>query len=227
MSIIFIEYRYGEVRDMMVEGLTERQREVLTIIARLMEQGKRPPTVREVARTLSITVRGAYDHIRSLERKGYIDIRRGSARGIEILKPPFSIISTSGQGIPLPILGQIPAGDPLLSEEYWIDTISLDRSIVPDGAAFMLEVTGDSMIGDHIVDGDLVLVRPNPQPPEGTIVVAVIDDEATVKRLGRVEGRPALVPSNPAFSPIPLDEEVREIRIVGEVVGLIRRRLRR
>jgi repressor LexA len=212
---------------MMVEGLTERQRVVLNLLVRLIERDGRPPTVREVAKALSITVRGAYDHIQALARKGYIRLRSGSARGVEVVKSLSGLMSAPAQVMPLPILGRIPAGDPLLSEEYWVDTISLDRSLVPDGTAFMLEVVGDSMIGDHITSGDLVLVRPNPKPEVGSIVVAVIGDEATVKRLGRIDGKPALVPSNPAYSPIVLDEEKGDVRLVGEGVGLIRRRFGR
>jgi len=212
---------------MMVEGLTDRQRVVLNIITRLTEQDGRPPTVREVAKALSITVRGAYDHIQALARKGYIRLRAGSARGIDVVKQLSGLALAPAQGMSLPILGRIPAGDPLLSEEYWIDNISIDRSLVPDGTAFMLEVVGDSMTGDHITSGDLVLVRPNPKPEDGSIVVAVIGDEATVKRLGKIDGKPALIPSNPAYSPIILNEENGDVRIVGEVVGLIRRRFGR
>ncbi|MGQ9705676.1 MAG: transcriptional repressor LexA [bacterium] len=211
----------------MVEGLTDRQRVVLNLLVRLTERDGRPPTIREVAKALSITVRGAYDHLQALARKGYIRLRGGSARGIDVVKSLSGLVSSSTQGMPLPILGRIPAGDPLLSEEYWIDTLSLDRSLVPDGTAFILEVVGDSMIEDHIVSGDLVLVRPNPRPENGSIVVAVIGDEATVKRLGRIDGKLALIPSNPAYSPIVLDEERGDVRLVGEVVGLIRRRFGR
>ena len=216
-----------------MEGLTQRQGEVYRAVVDWIEANGQPPTVRELAGVLSVGPRAVFDHLQALIRKGYLRSKPGLSRGLEVVGERGGMAVSSRA---LPIIGRVAAGVPLLAEENWEGALSLDRSLLPPADCFLLRVTGDSMTGAHILDGDLVVVRPTETAEEGQIVVALLGEEATVKRFSRRGKVPTLLPENPAYQPIVLDGtggedgrtggEVRrtggEVRIIGRVVGLIR-----
>jgi repressor LexA len=201
----------------MGNDLTARQQAVLKYIVRYIKTHGYPPTIREIRSHLGIkSLRGVTVHLEALERKGYIQRYKGS-RSIRVLKSPKSEIEEGF--VKLPLVGTIAAGTPRLAFEHIEAEVPVPASIAGRGS-FLLRVRGDSMIDAHIMDGDLVVVKPQHWAENGDLVVALIGDEATVKRL-RVEGEKiTLVPANRAYSSIPL--EGAEAKIIGKVVGLLR-----
>ena len=200
--------------------LTDRQREVLEFIQGFTETHGVPPTVREIGGRFHVTPRAAFDHLRALERKGYLRRRSTEGRTSRALTLAAHARSTHE----VPILGRIAAGAPLLAEENRDGTLPLDPSWVGGRGddVFGLRVRGESMINAHIVEGDLVLVRRQDHAQPGDIVVALVDGEATVKRFAR-EGHAVLLrPEQPTLAPIVVREGEKELRIVGKVVGLVR-----
>jgi len=200
--------------------LTDRQREVLEFIQGFTEAHGVPPTVREIGGRFHVTPRAAFDHLRALERKGYLRRRSTEGRTSRALtlatKPPSAH--------EVPILGRIAAGAPLLAEENREGALPLDPSWVGGRGddVFGLRVRGESMINAHIVEGDLVLVRRQDHAHPGDIVVALVDGEATVKRFAR-EGHAVLLrPEHPTMAPIVVREGEKDLRILGKVVGLVR-----
>jgi len=177
-----------------------------------------PPTVRELAGHLGLTSpRGAAKHLASLEEKGWIKRKPGLSRGIEL---------SGGSAFPhtsVPILGTVPAGPLDLAVEDVEGELVLDPSIAGEDT-FLLRVKGNSMIGDHIAPEDLALVRRQETAEDGDIVVAMVGDEATLKRFkkARRNSPPRLEPSNPEFNPIVLKPGGSEARIIGKVQGIIR-----
>jgi repressor LexA len=165
------------------------------------------------------------NHIIALEQKGLI--RRGDAkrRALELVEPrrrpraPKAATPPSDAGRALPLLGRVAAGAPLLAEENIEDVLSVPDFLAGDRDSFVLRVKGDSMIGAGILDGDLVVVLRQEQAQNGEIVVALLDDEATLKRFFREKEHVRLQPENDALEPI----LVRDPRILGKVTGVMRR----
>jgi repressor LexA len=179
-----------------------------------------PPSVREIGRHFGIYPATVHDHITALERKGYLQKKRFQSRSISV---PTSVRRerdlTEGD---VPILGRVAAGLPLLAQQNIEDTIRLPKEWAPAGA-FLLKVQGDSMEGAHILDGDYVLVHPQQTALNGEIVVALIGDEATVKRFYRTGGEITLKAENPKFQPIRIERtEATPFSIVGKVMGVLR-----
>jgi repressor LexA len=200
--------------------LTDRQREVLEFMQHFTETHGVPPTVREIGGRFHVTPRAAFDHLRALERKGYLRRRSTEGRTSRALTLAIKPASTHE----VPILGRIAAGAPLLAEENRDGTLPLDPSWVGGRGddVFGLRVRGESMINAHIVEGDLVLVRRQDHAHPGDIVVALVDGEATVKRFAR-EGHAVLLrPEHPTMAPIVVREGEKDLRIIGKVVGLVR-----
>jgi repressor LexA len=200
--------------------LTERQQEVLGFIQQFSETHGVPPTVREIGGRFRVTPRAAFDHLRALERKGYL--RRRSTEGRSSRALTLAVPQSSAREVP--ILGRIAAGAPLLAEENREGALPLDPAWVGGRGddVFGLRVRGESMINAHIVEGDLVLVRRQDHAQSGDIVVALVDGEATVKRFGR-DGRAVLLrPEHPTMAPIVIREGEKDVRILGKVVGLVR-----
>ena len=203
--------------------LTRRQEEVLAFIREFSDQHGVPPTVREIGARFRVTPRAAFDHLRALERKGYLRRRASAGRTSRALTladsgaPPRSMRD-------VPILGRIAAGMPLLSEENREGTLPLSAEWL--GARgdelFSLRVHGESMIGAHIVEGDLVLVRRQDHAQPGDIVVALVDGEATVKRFAREGEAVMLKPEHPTLPPIVIQPGEKEVRILGKVIGVVR-----
>ena len=196
-----------------MDKLTKKQAEVLFLIRTFVREKGYSPTVRElVSLTGRKSTAGVQKLLDTLERKGYIKKAPGRSRGIVPLG--------GGQSVWVPLVGWVVAGAPVLSEENIEGYCALDGSTVPKGS-FLLRVRGDSMVGDHIQDGDLILVRPQPRADNGDIVVAMVDGETTVKRFRQGAKGIQLVPSHPAMEPLSIREDA-QLRIIGKVVAVHR-----
>jgi repressor LexA len=204
--------------------LTNRQRDVLNFIRTFSTRHGVPPTVREIAHRFEVTPRAAFDHLRALERKGALQRRAAGRRTSRALT-----LADGGAAPAVPILGRIAAGTGMLAEENREGELPLAASALPNGGdgVFALRVRGESMIGAHICDGDLVLVRRQDSAQPNDIVVAVVepesgDSEATVKRFLRDGARIVLKPEHPTMPPIVIDPLERRVHILGKVIGLLR-----
>lgn len=213
-----------------MEELTDRQKEILRFIARTTEERGFPPTIREIGGEFAIrSTNGVNDHLKALERKGYLS--RGEQKS-RALVPTASgrmllgIGASKSRAIEVPVLGRVAAGLPLLAEENLDDTLQIDPGVLPQSGrdVFALKVKGESMIGDGILDGDLVFVRRQPTARSGEMVVALIEGEATVKRFFPESGRIRLQPSNPTMEPIFVAaSQAKDTAILGVVVGVFRK----
>lgn len=193
--------------------LTDRQKQIRDFIQRSQEKQGYPPSLREIARHFGMVgTRAVEKHLAALERKGAL--RKGNgARALQL--------TGQAPGRAVPIIGKVAAGKPILAEENLSGSLTLDPAIARWKDAFLLRVKGESMKEAGILDGDLVLVRPQPDADSGEIVVAMIDGEATVKRLIKKNGSIRLKPENPAFDPIVIDEN-HPLHLIGKVVGVFR-----
>ncbi|PKN58676.1 MAG: repressor LexA [Deltaproteobacteria bacterium HGW-Deltaproteobacteria-14] len=200
--------------------LTDRQQEVLDFIQTKIERDGYPPTIREIGAELGIrSTNGVNDHLKALERKGYIN--RDGAKSRTLV--PVDAVDDSF--IEVPILGRIAAGEPILAIEQAEDTVKIDKFFLgKNKEVFALRVVGQSMINDGIHDGDFIFVRKQRTAARGSIVVAMIDDEATVKRYFPEGDRIRFQPANDSMQPIYVAaNEFRDTHILGVVVGVYRR----
>ncbi len=203
----------------MATPLTERQRQVLEHIAASIRRHGIVPSVREIGQALGMrSPSTVHQHLTALERKGYIKRHGDRMRVLEVLDR--RILPDGEQVAHLPLVGRVSAGVPILAEENIEELIPVPRKMVgwQDDNCFLLTVRGDSMINAGIFDGDMVIVRSQPTAEPGEIVVALIGEEATVKRLANNGPRLHLVPENPRYAPM-----YDEFEIIGKVVGLLRR----
>lgn len=176
--------------------------------------------MREIAHHLQIRgPKGAHKHLAALEKKGYIRRRSRLSRAMEIVG--WSGAAASPPTI-VPVVGRVRAGAPLLAMEEVEQHLRLDRSLAPHGS-FALKVTGDSMIEAGIHDGDYAVVQPDSQPRNGEIVVALLNDEATVKRFYKDHGMIRLEPANARMKPIVIRPNQDDVRIIGKVMAIIRK----
>jgi repressor LexA len=210
----------------MVKELTARQREILEFIREMIKRDGFPPTIREIGERFKISsTNGVRAVLSALAQKGYIRRKPLLSRGIELAgksKPIFDY----GEGsifVTVPLLGRIAAGLPTLAVENIEGSITVDRSFVPGGDVFSLRVEGESMKDSGIFHGDYVLARAQSTAEKGDIVVAVIGDEATVKKYIPLRNRVKLEPANRAFRPILINPASSDFRIAGKVIGLLRR----
>jgi repressor LexA len=206
-------------------GLTERQRRVIEVIRDSVQRRGYPPSMREIGQAVGLSSTSSVAHqLMALERKGFLrrDPHRPRAyevRGVEVARPNTAEAAGRPSTSYVPLVGRIAAGGPILAEQTVEDVFPLPRQLVGDGELFALTVRGDSMIDAAICDGDWVTVRRQPVAENGDIVAAMIDGEATVKRLKREDGRIWLMPHNPSYEPIPGDNAT----ILGKVVAVLRR----
>ncbi len=204
-------------------NLTSRQEEGLRFIRTYIQREGVPPTLREIADGLGInSTNGARSLVEVLERKGAIERRPGLSRGLVI---PQEHQAEALKGIwNIPVLGRVAAGAPILAEENLEGYIRVDEAMVgPQTQSFALTVKGDSMINAGIFDGDTVIARLQPTAVTGDLVVAVLDDEATVKFYFPDQERVRLEPANPNFDPILVDPRQTPFRIAGKVTALVRK----
>ncbi len=202
----------------MSEPLTRRQHEILRHVAMRIRQTGIVPSVREIGGALGMrSPSTVHQHLAALARKGYLRRDGDRMRVIEITdRTP---LGSEEDAVPIPLIGRVSAGVPVLAEQHVEEMIPIPRRFVGwSNESFLLTVRGDSMTGAGIFDGDLVIVRCQDTACAGDVVVALLHDEATVKRLGVAEGRLYLRPENPAYAPIH-----GEFEILGKVVGLLRR----
>ena len=199
--------------------LTAKQQNVFDFIREQVHRMGFPPSVREIAQSFGISTRAAYDHLRAIEKKGYIRRDPMKPRAIEILGNKGRDMINSDAVAFVPLVGRVAAGVPILADENVEDHLAFPATMVQSGNIFALEVRGDSMIGDGIMDGDYVLVREQQIAEPGETVVALLGEEATVKRFYREKNRVRLEPANPTMGPIISDD----VSIVGKVVGVFRR----
>lgn len=209
---------------MATEKLTHRQQQIYDFICEEVTAKGYPPSVREIAAAVGLrSPSTVHTHLHVLEDKGYIKRDLSKPRALEITAQSAPTVSNadlvpSNEMVTLPIVGRVAAGQPILAEQNIEDTITLPTSIVGDSASFVLRVRGESMIGAGIFDGDFVVVKEQKDAANGQIVVALIDDSATVKTFYREPNRIVLRPENAFMAPI----YVKEVRILGRVVALIR-----
>jgi len=184
---------------------------ILNFIERYTQEKGYPPTVREIGKAVGLKSSSTvHSHLKALEQDGYIF--RDSLRTRAIRIPTFT------QTVQVPLVGRVAAGQPIFAEENVEQTYRLPADWTGGQEAFLLRVKGDSMIEDGIMDGDLVIVRPQQTAQNGDCVVAIIDNEATVKRFYREADRIRLQPANRSMEPIYTDN----VTILGRVIGLVR-----
>jgi len=223
----------------MSEPLTDRQEKILAFIKKSIQEQGYPPTIREIGEHFGIrSTNGVNDHLKALERKGYllrgelksralsvIDGGRSPARLLRMSRRELSAVG-EGEVVQVPVVGKVAAGEPILAQENITDHVRIDSVLLGDSGrkVFALRVSGDSMIGDGILDGDYIFVRKQLQADPGEIVVAMIEDEATVKRFYPEGDRVRFQPSNPRLKPIYVSrDDFRETQIIGVVVGVYRK----
>lgn len=199
-----------------MSDLSSRRAAILTFIRERVTERGQPPSLAEIAEAGGLASRGAArKHVLALAEAGLIEVVPGQARGIRPTGSRTALLQ-------VPVLGRVAAGTPIGADAGLVDTLSLDARLFSPRPDYLLRVQGDSMIGDGILDGDLVGVHRTPEARDGQLVVARLEGELTIKRLARGKGGIRLLPRNPAYAPI----EVRrgqDFAIEGVFCGLVRR----
>lgn len=197
---------------------TERQQRILDVIKAFTAERGYPPSVREIGERVGLSSSSTiHAHLKALERRGLISRDPTKPRA---LRSDFNSAPAVPDAVVMPIVGKVAAGMPITAEENLEGEFVLPTSFVPRSSdAFMLRVQGDSMIEAAILDGDLIVVRPQKSAVNGEIVVAMLEGEATVKRFYREEGRVRLQPENSAMAPI----YAHDVDIIGRVEAVVRR----
>jgi repressor LexA len=210
---------------MIAKKLTARQRQILKFISEFIEKHKYPPTRSELSAHFGFRSPNAAEaHLRALEKKSVIGIKRGAARGITLLPLAAGELPATAN-MPLPLVGRVAAGSPILAQENIEDEYRVDPSLFQRKPHYLLRVEGMSMQDTGILDGDLLAVHRTPEARNGQIVVARVDDEVTVKRFYRRGFLVQLTPENIDFEPIEIDLRRQELAIEGLGVGVIRPKL--
>ncbi|KUK98438.1 MAG: LexA repressor [Atribacteria bacterium 34_868] len=193
------------------EVLTKKQRMALKLIRIKIQQTGYPPTVRELCKALGVRSSAtAFKYLKILEQKGYIKREKEKTRAIRLMPRIRN----------LPLVGKVAAGNPLLALEEYSEVIPVPEELAGQEGTFLVRVEGDSMIGDHILDGDYVIVQPQNKADNGDIIIALLNqEEVTVKRFYQTRDKIILKPSNPTYQPI----ITRDMIILGKVIGIIRR----
>lgn len=202
----------------MAQGkITPKQQEILEYIKQNILKKGYPPAVREICEAVSLkSTSSVHSHLETLEKNGYIRRDPTKPRTIEILDDTFGI--SRREMVQVPIVGTVAAGQPILAEERIEDYFPIPAEILPNSEVFMLRVKGESMINAGIYQGDQVLVSQQNTARNGEIVVALVDDSATVKRFFKEDGHYRLQPENDTMEPI----IVPEVQVLGKVIGLFR-----
>lgn len=198
-----------------MKELTEKQENILTFIRDRIRESGYPPTVREIGEYFSITVKGAYDHVKAIEKKGYISTEHNKSRSIVVLDEELMEDINVAR---VPLIGSIAAGSPILADEHIDEYLSVPTQMLGKGIHFGLRVRGDSMVDAGIFDGDVAVIRQQETAQNGDIVAALIDDEATLKRFEKRRDGIYLMPENPAYSPIVADN----VSVLGILRALLR-----
>jgi repressor LexA len=202
-----------------VSDITDRQQRILEFIAETVRERGYPPTVREIGEAVGLTSSSSvHAQLANLERMGFLHKDPTKPRAMSL-----STEESKATGTVIPLLGRIAAGTPVMAAEQIEDYVSVPTDFARSGEHFALRVTGDSMIGAGILEGDMVVIRSQESASDGDIVAALLpgpaEEEATVKRLGHDGPRVMLIPENPTLSPF----EMIDGRIVGKVVAVLRK----
>lgn len=204
----------------MYEDLTQKQIEILLYIKSEVQRQGYPPAVRDICKGVSLkSTSTVHSHLEKLEAKGYIRKDPTKPRAIEILDKNDGFLLAPKKTVDIPILGRVTAGSPILAVENIEDTFPVPLEIVEGHDVFMLKIQGESMIDAGILDGDLVLVQEQKSAVNGDIVVALLEEEATVKRFFKEKDKVRLQPENQFMAPI----YAENISILGKVIGLYRK----
>jgi repressor LexA len=211
-----------------MQGLTKRQEQTLDFIRKSIEERGYPPTLREIGEYMGIrSTNGVNDHLRALERKGYLRREDMKSRALKLVQDAAAVPSRSSEEdlVEVRVLGRVAAGLPLFAEENVIDTIHVDRMLVRGGRdVFGLRVAGDSMIDAGILSGDYIFVKRQATAERGDIVVALIGDEATVKYYYPERDYVRFQPANAQMAPILVRAtDFKSTMLLGKVVGVYRR----
>lgn len=200
-----------------MEQTTERQRRILEVIREFTAEVGYPPSVREIGERVGLSSSSTiHSHLKTLERRGFIS--RDPTKPRALRSEPSSMPRVP-ETVTMPILGKVAAGVPITAQEDVLGDFVLPASFTRTSDGFMLKVQGDSMIDAAILDGDLIMVRPQATASNGEIVVAMLDGEATVKRFFKEAGRIRLQPENAAMAPI----YANDVTIVGRVEAVVRK----
>ncbi len=207
----------------MRKKLTERQLEILQFIEDFVEENNFPPTYREIGKKFNIaSTFGVKRHIDALVKKGYLTTESNSFRSISLKDRKKNVNCEENNYVSVPLVGKVAAGYPVLAEENIEGNISLDASLLKSkGNLFGLKVQGDSMIEAGIFEGDLVIVKSQKICQNGDIIVALVEDESTLKRYVKKNGKTFLMPENPDFEPIDVTNN-KNFQIVGKVIAVYR-----
>ena len=199
-----------------MKGLTTRQREVFDFIRSFIRSKRYPPTIREIAVNFGFSVKGSYDHVKALQKKGFIRCAGNRSRAIEV------VADTEAERQPnlvsVPVLGAVAAGKPLFAEENLTGWIQVPAASLRKGQHFALQVRGDSMKDAGIMDGDVVVVSHQETAENGEIVVAMVDEAVTLKRFFVEKNRVRLKAENPKYPPL----YTQNVRILGRLAFLMR-----
>jgi repressor LexA len=211
-----------------MQGLTARQEQVLRFIRQSIIDRGYPPTLREIGAHMGIrSTNGVNDHLRALERKGYLTREDMKSRALRPKDMDFGgqkKSKTDENVVEVQVLGRVAAGLPLYAEEHLLDTVRIDQSLLASGEIFGLRVSGDSMIEAGIMNGDYVFVRKQSVAQRGDIVVALIGDEATCKRYFPEKDYVRFQPENSSMAPILVRAtDFKPTMLLGVVVGVYRR----
>jgi repressor LexA len=212
----------------MKNKLTDRQEEILIFIQQFTAENGYPPTLREIGKNFQISSTfGVKRHLEALVKKGHINIESNASRGISMIRKvqdelTESYFNDESVFIKIPVLGRVAAGLPITAIENMEGSLVVDPMFLKKAEdAFALRIRGDSMINAGINDGDLVIVSPNEQSKNGDIIVAMLNDEATVKRFELKDKKIKLIAENNAYLPIEIKNE-DDFKIVGKVKGVVR-----
>jgi repressor LexA len=207
-----------------MDNLTDRQRRILDYISQTVDDRGYPPSVREIGDAVGLhSPSSVHAQLSTLAEKGLLAKDPTKPRAIRVHQAPAKGRTASRPArtdvVEVPLVGRIAAGAPILAEESVEETMPLPRDLVGSGTLFALTVRGDSMIDAGIFDGDTVIVRQQQVAEDGEIVAALIDDEATVKRLSRKGGKIRLIAENPEYEPL----EPENMSVLGKVVAVLRK----
>ena len=202
---------------MQKQGLTSKEEQILKIIKESILEKGYPPSVREMCTAVGLSsTSSVHAHLEALAKKGYIKKDPSKPRTIEIMDDTFNL--SRREIVNLPLLGDVAAGEPIFATENITNYFPMPVDILPNNETFMLNVKGDSMINAGIFNGDKIIVSKQATAENGEIVVAMVEDSATVKRFYKEKGYFRLHPENDALD----DIIVKDLEIIGKVVGLLR-----
>ena len=199
--------------------ITPKQQEILDFLKKEILMKGYPPAVREICEAVHLkSTSSVHSHLETLEKNGYIRRDPTKPRAIEIMDDSFNYLRTETEIASIPVIGTVAAGQPLLAVENITDYFPFPANLLPNKETFILRVKGDSMINMGILDGDYIIVEQTNTAQNGEVIVALVDDSATVKRFSAEDGHFRLQPENDFMEPIIVDH----VEILGKVIRLIR-----